>query len=135
MTHRIMTRRDWRAIAPCLLLLVACDAEFSSAYFRGEPTRSAYARLQAHADAQRALGTPMTIAFASNGQVSGDRDSGTANESIAVAGPRGRGTLHVEATKRAGQWKIEALALQRPGQPDIDLLAPAGRQPMPAPPR
>lgn len=106
-------------IAGAALLLAACEPDFSTAYFRGEPTRTAYALLKKDPQARAALGEPIKIAFASDGVVT-DRDI---KSSIAVSGPRARGTLYIEGSKHEGEWRLLKLQLSVPGRAEpIDIL-------------
>jgi hypothetical protein len=49
--------------------------------------------------------------------------SGQASFAIPVSGPKGAGTIYVEAKKSAGQWHYEVMAVQLDGSGNrIDLL-------------
>jgi hypothetical protein len=42
---------------------------------------------------------------------------------VPLSGPKGEGTLHLEATKSGGKWSYSVLRVQTPSG-EIDLLAP-----------
>jgi cytochrome oxidase complex assembly protein 1 len=47
-----------------------------------------------------------------SGRFQVSQTSGFANMSIALAGPRGTGTLYVVGTKSAGQWRFSTLLVE-----------------------
>jgi hypothetical protein len=57
------------------------------------------------------LGTPLTPGWMSSGDMSEGSDDGSANLSIPVHGPKGKGSLKLEAEKKSGVWKITSLVL------------------------
>jgi hypothetical protein len=83
----------------------------------------AVARASASPVVQEALGTPIREAFFFAGKITLNGASGKAQLSIPLEGPKGEGTLHVDATKTAGEWKFDHLFVQvRPSGNRIDLL-------------
>ncbi|MCP4424239.1 MAG: hypothetical protein GY803_07105 [Chloroflexi bacterium] len=75
-----------------------------------------------------ALGQPIEAGWLVSGSVSIENASGEANVSIPISGPKGKGTLYVEATKSAGSWQFDLLQAQVDGRPDhINLLSRTGR--------
>ena len=86
-------------------------------------TRGAFERLQAHPQAIDALGEPIKMGWLMSGSINIDGPSGDAELSIPVSGPRGSGTLYVEAEKQAGAWDYQLLELAIDGSSQrIDLL-------------
>lgn len=78
----------------------------------------------AHPAALAALGEPIEPGFWVSGSVSVDGPSGQAALAVPLSGPRGTGTLYVEATKRAGRWQYALLELEVAGrEARIDLLS------------
>lgn len=59
-----------------------------------------------------ALGSPIQEGFLVTGSVSANGASGKAELAIPVEGPKGKGTLYVEATKALGEWHYRYLILQ-----------------------
>lgn len=58
------------------------------------------------------LGRPVSEGFLTTGSVNLSGPSGTAELSIPLRGPKGRGHLHVEATRKLGEWRFDALILE-----------------------
>jgi hypothetical protein len=86
--------------------------------------QEAVERTRANPAAVAALGEPVEPGFFVSGSVSVDGPSGEAKLSIPLRGPQGKGTLYVEAAKRAGRWEFALLALEVAGRDErIDLLA------------
>lgn len=105
--------------AGAMVTLVMGSVKRSGAY------QDAVMRVQASPAATAALGEPIEAGFFVSGSVSVEGPSGQAALSIPVSGPRGGGTLYVEATKRADRWEFALLELEVDGQDGrIDVLAP-----------
>ena len=83
----------------------------------------ALARARSHPAATAALGEPIETGWYLTGSVETSGPGGEASLSVPLEGPRGEGTLYVEATKRAGAWSYELLELAVEGGERIDLLA------------
>jgi TPR repeat protein len=73
--------------------------------------------------AREALGEPIADGWFPTGSISVSGPSGEARLAIPVGGPKGKGTLHVEAVKRAGQWQAQLLELELSTGKRVDLLA------------
>ena len=86
--------------------------------------KEALAAVRADSAAVEALGGPIEPGFFLAGSVHVSGPSGEAELSIPLHGPRGKGTLYLEATKRAGRWEYSLLELAVDGtEKRIDLLA------------
>ena len=73
-----------------------------------------------------AIGAPIEPGWVVAGNIDLTNDSGTADISIPVAGPRGTGTIHVIGTKTAGVWTYSELDVTvEPSHRVIDLRKPA----------
>jgi hypothetical protein len=57
------------------------------------------------------LGTPLTPGWTLSGNMKEGSDDGSANLSIPIHGPRGKGSLELEAEKDSGIWRITSLVL------------------------
>ncbi len=105
------------AAAGCMSLIMG-SVKKSGAY------QEAMATVRANPAAITALGEPIEAGFFVSGSVSVTGPTGEANLSIPLHGPKGKGTLYVEATKRAGRWEFALLELEVAGQEArIPLLA------------
>ena len=70
-----------------------------------------------------ALGEPVEDGWFMTGQINVNGPSGSADISIPLHGPKGKGTLYVVASKSAGRWEYHTLELAVNGRDDrIDLL-------------
>ena len=86
--------------------------------------KEALAAVRADSAAVEALGEPIEPGFFLSGSVNVSGPSGEAELLIPLHGPRGKGTLYLEATKRAGRWEYSLLELAVDGtEKRIDLLA------------
>lgn len=87
-----------------------------------EPFKVAISRANASQEVQAALGTPIESGFFVTGNVTTTGSGGSAGILIPISGPKGEGSLHVEANKSAGTWTYTTLEAQIPGQSErIDL--------------
>lgn len=83
----------------------------------------AFAKAQQSPVAMATLGEPLKSGLFVSGNVHVNGSSGAADLAIPVSGPKGSGTLHLQATKSAGRWTFQQLFLDvtATGQ-RIDLL-------------
>lgn len=77
------------------------------------------------------LGEPLEIGWLMSGNISFENDSGTADYSIPIIGPDGRGKLFVVAERENGEWTFDELYVLIDGQ-RIDLASDAPPQPIDA---
>ena len=120
------------AVAVCILLIVGGAAGIIGAVFSSikssDVYQSAMAEAMADPEVLNALGEPVEAGLIPSGSISVENSTGEASLSIPISGPKGKGTLYVEATKSAGTWDYTVLEVTVDGQPGrIDLLAGAGR--------
>ena len=109
-------------VAAGIVALVMGSLKQSDAY------KTALEKVHGSAAAVEALGEPIEPGFFLSGTVNVNGPSGDAVLSIPVHGPRGKGTLYLEATKQAGRWKYSLLELAVAGsgggeERRFDLLA------------
>lgn len=91
-----------------LVFLIGAGLKNSDIY------RLALAQLEANAEVAAVIGKPISSG-APMGSIEIAGPSGKANFSFAVSGPKGKGTVYLEATKRLGQWQIENMVLELDG--------------------
>lgn len=70
-----------------------------------------------------ALGTPIEPGWLITGSVNTENDSGNANVSFKVHGPKGKATVYVVGTKERGRWTYSSMVLTPESGPEIDLLS------------
>jgi len=99
----------------CLFLFVAFIGGILFFVFSLLKSNGAYQgaleRTRKNAEAIVALGEPMEDGYFMSGNISTSNDSGRASLSIPISGPKGSGTLRVEADMQLGVWKFSRLDL------------------------
>lgn len=90
------------------------------------PYKEALERAQADPLVRSRLGSPLQGGLFLSGQVSTNGGEGSANLAIPISGPKGSGTLVVQARKSRGEWTYSTLEVQpdAPGSP-IKLIGDA----------
>ena len=79
-------------------------------------------RVQNSAEVQTALGTPIATGWGFSGSVNYTNDSGNANFTVPLTGPKGEGTLAVKADKKTGApWQYATLEVAFPDGHKVDL--------------
>ena len=69
------------------------------------------------------MGQPLTVGWFISGNIEVTPASGHAELAIPMSGPKGNGTLYVEAHKKAGLWQLDLLQFGKNGSNDrLDLL-------------
>lgn len=128
--------RHWKWAVPsgCLVVLLVlfggCVALFAGALGMMKNTGAytqAIDRVQSSADAVAVLGEPITAGWMMQGEFNDRGATGEADYSLPVSGPRGAGTLYVEARKSAGRWAFRVLMLVPDDGAEIDLRTPEER--------
>jgi hypothetical protein len=77
-----------------------------------------------HPEVIEALGNPVEPGWQLSGNLNVSGPSGEAEFSVPLKGPQGKGTLYVEATRRAGEWTVHLAEVEVQGRDQrIDLLA------------
>jgi hypothetical protein len=124
-------RRNWKWAVPvgCLLPVVVCGGFFAlifTAVFGAIKSSDAYtealARAKASPEVQAALGTPIEPGFFVSGSIKINNNTGNADLSIPVSGPKGSATIRAVATRAGGPWQYSVLEVLPDGGGRIDLL-------------
>jgi len=90
-----------------------------------EVYQQAMSRASQSAEVQSKIGEPLTTAWFISGELHVNGSAGSANLSIPVSGPKGKGTIRVIAFKNAGIWSFSCLQFHVAGAPySINLLSP-----------
>jgi len=143
--------RNWKWFVPavCLFIfiLIAGGVGGLFAVVEGSIKQSgvytqALAQARENPQVTDKTGQPLTPGWFVSGSINVNGDSGDANISFPVSGPRGKGTVYAVAKKSVGQWQFDTLEFGADGQTGrIDLLqpqataqtaAPAAAQPDPS---
>ncbi|QSX79150.1 cytochrome c oxidase assembly factor Coa1 family protein [Agrilutibacter solisilvae] len=122
--------RNWKWFVPVgclsllLLFLIAVAALVYGVFgmMKGsDPYRHAMAAAQAHPAVVQALGTPLHPGLSVTGSIEVSDDDGRADIRFPIRGPRGEGTVYVDAHRVRDQWVYDVLEIDV-GQPArIDL--------------
>jgi hypothetical protein len=86
----------------------------------------AMAEVRASEQAKERLGEPIEKGLLVMGKIEFSGDSGSAQLSIPVSGPKGKGRLYLVAKKRMGVWKAQELQLAGDSY-RVDLLKGEGQ--------
>ncbi|WP_207759674.1 cytochrome c oxidase assembly factor Coa1 family protein [Xanthomonas prunicola] len=132
--------RHWRWVVPgigvvlfVLLALVigALICVISAAVKSSDVYRDALQIARTDARVVRLLGTPITEAFLPNGSVRYSGPTGEAHFSVGLQGPRGEGSVQVDATRRHGRWTYQTLTFAGIDGDPIDVLPAIASPPQP----
>ena len=126
-------QRNWKWFLPtgCLVVTLLVAA-FIGAIFWFVFALMKHSDVYAHAlqtarasEAVRAeIGTPIEEGWFTTGSIQETGPSGSAELAIPVSGPRGGGTIYVEARKSTGRWTYSELVFEADaGGKRIDLAA------------
>ena len=124
--------RNWKWFVPCICLaVIALILAFVAAVFgivetafkSSGPYIHAMAQAQTSSQVSDRIGQPLKPGWFVSGSININGDSGDADISIPISGPKGKGEIYVVANKIAGDWQYKTLQVAVDGQPDrIDLL-------------
>ena len=107
------------AFVGAIVVLVAGSMKSSDAY------KLAMQKAQNDPRVVQRLGTPIESGMFVGGSINVAGSSGKADLTIPISGPKGKGTIYLDATKFAGEWKFNRLEVGFEGDPNrIDLLEP-----------
>jgi hypothetical protein len=128
--------RNWFWVVPvgCLVPLVCCcggpllvGVGVMASIKASEPYKEGVARAQQSKAVQDALGTPIQVSFVVQGNIKVENDTGEADLTIPLSGPKASGILHVAGTKAAGKWTYTTMVVDVPAAgARVDLLAEKG---------
>jgi hypothetical protein len=136
--------RNWIWVVPlgCLtpfLLIGGCAAlvfffVVPQAMQMSEPYIHAVRQAQSNQEVKAILGEPIQVRFVPNGQFDIKNQTGKANFSLSISGPKKSGTIYVVATETDGKWEYSKLEFAPEGSDKrIDLRSqPAKEEKVPA---
>lgn len=133
--------RNWKWFVPvgCLssiFLFAAFIALTMSFVFGMMKSSDAYsqglAKTKASPAVVEALGVPIKEGYFTSGSINERGSSGNAELAIPISGPKGSGTIYLEARKSAGGWSFSQLVVEiEKSNKRIDLLAEPEATPRP----
>lgn len=131
-----MGRNWWWAVpVGCLLPILACGGCFAviggavfGALKSSDPYKEGVAKAKASPAVRDALGEPIQEAWYVSGnlntQTTNGVETGNADLTIPLSGPKGSGSVHVVGQKNAGTWTYSTMDATLPGQNHpVNLLA------------
>ena len=113
--------RNWKWFVPtgCLTLFligVLFAGSVAFVVFSAMKSTDAYqialARSKADKRVTEALGTPIQAGVFVLGNANVNGPSGNAELAIPISGPKGKGTIYLEAEKSEGQWRFPKLSVE-----------------------
>jgi Cytochrome oxidase complex assembly protein 1 len=126
--------RNWKWVVPvgCLVPLLGCGGLIAvgmvivfGAIRSSDVYTEAMARAKADKQVQAQLGEPIEAGWMTTGNINLTNDTGTADLTIPLTGPKKSATLHAVATKAAGKWEYTTLDVTPTGSTEhIDLRTP-----------
>jgi len=130
--------RNWKWFVPtgCLTVLLLCALVLfgliglgikgvSGLMSGSEPVRHAMQLAQANAEVKAALGEPLETGMGFQGSLNTHNDSGSADLSLPITGPKGSGRLYVKGSREADRWTYRLIEVAIDGSEQrIDLLGP-----------
>lgn len=118
----------------CSLLLPISAAIFGTmaSVRSSSPYQEAISRLSSDPHVIDALGEPLQTRFLFFGFYKGHGYTGEEDFKLCVSGPKGKGTLHVYASRNNNRWRSEVMQFSVKGSSEsVDLLQPSGARPVP----
>jgi|APLak6261678615_1056124.scaffolds.fasta_scaffold01350_3 hypothetical protein len=125
--------RNWKWLVPvgCVVPMLCCLSFVGVTYFgvtKMIEGSSVFAQAMKQAnenpEVAASLGTPLKTGLGVTGAYQDNNGSGSADFSVPVEGPKGKGTLVVKAEGRRGTWTFKELTVDVGGK-RIDLLEAA----------
>ena len=85
--------------------------------------QQALAKTKADSRVTEALGSPIVPGWFTSGSTQVNGASGDANLAIPISGPKGKGTIYLEASKFGGEWTFSKLIVElEPTGEKVNLL-------------
>lgn len=131
MTQPSWWQRNWKWFVPtgCATIVVLFGAFAATVFFfassmmtSSDAYADALAAIRTHPDVIEAIGTPIEPDGFTGGSIKTTPSSGNADLRIPVAGPKGKATIYVVATKSAGEWAMRTLVVELEDGTRINLL-------------
>lgn len=128
--------RNWKWFVPtgCLSVLLLAALALAGLIGLGikgvsglmsgsEPVRHAMELAKADPDVRAAFGEPLETGLGFQGSLTTNNDSGAADLSLPIKGPKGSGRIYVKGTREADRWSYRLIEVAIDGsERRIDLL-------------
>jgi hypothetical protein len=122
--------RNWKWVVPvgCLVPVLCCGSFGAFTYFGvskmiegSTPFTTALGKAASNRDVQETIGAPLKPTLGLNGSINESNGNGSADFTVPIEGPRGKGKLRVVASGRNGKWTYSVMEVQTDAK-TIDLL-------------
>jgi hypothetical protein len=128
--HFKQVQRKWTIASLVVMVgfvvLIGVSVLVATQVMKGsDPYKEAAARLAADPQVAEVLGTPVSTGTPS-GSVASSGGAGKADLSFEARGPKGKGTVYVDATEEGGRWKYNKVELEVEGRAERIVLGHAG---------
>ena len=125
--RRGWSRNPWAIgltiVSGCLLFVIVLLISVFALLSHSEAAKLSISTAQSSQLLVQQLGTPLKTGRFITGNINLQNDSGQAELTIPISGPKGKGTLFSEARKTEGIWHLKSLRFARIGSDDkVDLL-------------
>lgn len=114
------------AIVACLVFALGIVAFVLGTVRRSGAYQLAASQVRESPAVREALGQPIREGWWVTGSVNVSGPSGKASLSFPVSGPRGEGTVYVDAVKQVGEWDLRLLEVRLGNGERLDLLDEGG---------
>ncbi len=103
----------WSAglIASSLVFMIVVTSGIMLLMKQSGAYQLALSRVETHSEAREVLGSPLETGWLVTGNTETNGPSGEANISFSVNGPKGSGTVYVDAKKEMGKWNLRHIIL------------------------
>ena len=126
-------QRHWKGLVVAIigLVVVACIAMVLSvvglvmwSIRQSDVYRMAMTKARQNPQVVHTLGTPIDPGWLVSGSMNIENDSGTANLTIPIHGPRQKAKMYLDARKRMGEWTFNSLTVKTDDGDQIELVTP-----------
>lgn len=119
-------KRNWKWVLPvsgCLTLIIGVIILFSSIYFGvtnmmegSQPYEYAFEFINNDEKLSEILGSPVEKNGMAQGNINWNNGSKSAKLTVPIAGPKGTGTLFIDATGEGDEWNYNEIRVEVNGQ-------------------
>jgi hypothetical protein len=103
------SRRNWKRIVALVFVVIAINLV---AFNNSEAKKLALASATSHPELIALLGQPIRSSWWITGGIETSAGIWNAELAIPISGPKAKGTLHVQAEKTAGVWRLVLLQFE-----------------------
>ena len=111
-------------VAACIALAVSIVGLVMWSIRQSDVYRMAMAKARQNPRLVQILGTPIEPGWLASGSIQIENDSGSANLTIPIHGPREKAKMYLDARKRMGEWTFNSLTVKTDAGDQIELVPP-----------